>query len=116
MRMSSLGDLAIQYSLSHDLLLSVISARLGKLLHGELLNSMLYTQAYMERLKAQLRGALRGTTAPVSITTLLRCIQLDETSSMDTIQKLIQDLVQCSDVKVKLSDFTGEHVEDFRES
>ena len=96
-----IGDLAIQYGLNHDLLLSVVSLHLGSLLKGELVNSILFTPAHMDRLKAQLRGALRGTTTPIALAALIKQIQLDDSGTSDIIQRLIRDLIHQDDIQVE---------------
>lgn len=96
------GDLAIQYGLSHDLLLTTISARLGSVIHGELMKSMLYTQDYIQRSKAQIRGALRGTPSPIHLSTLLKFLQLEDSGTSNMIQKLLSELIEQGHVKVGL--------------
>ncbi len=73
----SLSDLAVQYALSSQLLLSTIKERLGTAIRGRLEGSLLYTPSYVRNLKAQLRGALRGAAAPVSIPALVKDLGLD---------------------------------------
>lgn len=41
-------------------------------LSGRLESGLLYTQSYLRAIKAQLRGALRGTASPVLVASLLR--------------------------------------------
>ena len=64
---ASLGDLARRYGLSVELITSALVARLGTLVHGRLESGLLYTDAHVKRLAAQLRGALRATASPCSV-------------------------------------------------
>ena len=48
-----LGDLAAQFGLGSELLMSVISARMNKVIHGRSEGGLLYTSAYIARIKAQ---------------------------------------------------------------
>jgi hypothetical protein len=70
----NLADLAITYSLNTELLRSTISSRMGSIIQGQLEGGLLYTPAYVRNIKAQLRGALRGTAAPVALTALVKSI------------------------------------------
>mgnify|MGYP001807052797 CR=1 FL=1 len=72
--MLNLADLAITYSLNTELLRSTISSRMGSMIQGQLEGGLLYTPAYVRNIKAQLRGALRGTAAPVALTALVKSI------------------------------------------
>lgn len=49
----SIGDLARQFALGGDLVLSVISARMGSLIQGRLEAGLIFTPAYIARIKAQ---------------------------------------------------------------
>ena len=49
----ALGNLAAQFALGSDLLLSVIRPRMNKTIHGRIEGSLLYTSAYIARIKAQ---------------------------------------------------------------
>jgi hypothetical protein len=64
---ASLGDLARRYGLSVELITSALVARLGTLVQGRLESGLLYTDAHVTRLAAQLRGALRATASPCSV-------------------------------------------------
>ena len=48
-----LGDLAAQFALGSELLMSIISARMNKMIHGRLEGGLLYTSAFIARIKAQ---------------------------------------------------------------
>ena len=49
----ALGNLAAQFALGSDLLLSVIRPRMNKAIHGRIEGSLLYTSTYIARIKAQ---------------------------------------------------------------
>lgn len=48
-----LGELAAQFNLGSELLMSVATPRIGKTIHGRLEGGLLYTSAYIARIKAQ---------------------------------------------------------------
>ena len=52
-----LGDLAAQFGLGAELLLSVVTPRMNKTIHGRLEGGLLYTSAYIARIKAQVFAA-----------------------------------------------------------
>lgn len=94
------GDLAVQYSLSSEMILSIISPRLDSVIKGHLQGGMIYTSMYIHRLKAQLRGALRGMTSPVLLTTLLKILGIDESGLSNMINKVVTELVMEKSIKV----------------
>ena len=51
--MIPLGDLAAQFALGSELLMSVVAPRMNKTIHGRLEGGLLYTSAYIARIKAQ---------------------------------------------------------------
>ncbi|KXZ55512.1 hypothetical protein GPECTOR_2g1061 [Gonium pectorale] len=68
----SVGELAAQYGLATELVMNVVTTRLGSTINGRLEGGLLYTQSYLRAIKAQLRGALRATASPVMVLALLR--------------------------------------------
>ncbi|GBF94592.1 hypothetical protein Rsub_06707 [Raphidocelis subcapitata] len=72
-----LSDLAASYALSSELLLSTMKSRAGASIRGRLEGGLLYTPAHVRSLKAQLRGALRGAAAPVTLAGLARELGID---------------------------------------
>jgi len=82
------------------MLLSFLSLQIGVVVFGQLLNNILFTNAYLNRMKAQLRGALTGLTSPSTMTSILRMIGLEETGSSEILNQLLKDLQKQGDVKV----------------
>ncbi|GIM08278.1 hypothetical protein Vretimale_12254 [Volvox reticuliferus] len=68
----SIGELAAQYGLATELVLNVVSSKLGSAIDGRLEGGLLYTQSYLRAIKAQLRGALRAASSPALVLALLR--------------------------------------------
>jgi hypothetical protein len=90
----SLADLAVTYSLQTELLRSTISSRMSSIIQGQLEGGLLYTPAYVRNIKAQLRGALRGTAAPVALTALVKSIGLEGFSSGHSkLAQLVEELI-----------------------
>ncbi|GAQ86755.1 E3 UFM1-protein ligase 1 homolog [Klebsormidium nitens] len=63
----SIGELARQFNVGVELLTGAITARLDTKIHGKLDSGMLYTPAHVARIKAMVRGAMRGVTVPCSV-------------------------------------------------
>jgi hypothetical protein len=66
----SLADLSRRHSLPAEQLAAALRARLGGAVQGRLESGLLYTDAYLARLAAQLRGALRASAAPCTLAEL----------------------------------------------
>ncbi|WIA28131.1 hypothetical protein OEZ86_010705 [Tetradesmus obliquus] len=96
----SMADLAVTYSLNTELLRSTVSSRMGSTISGKLDAGLLYTPAYVRNIKAQLRGALRGTAAPVALTSLVKDLGLDSfASSNSMVSQLVEELLAEGAVK-----------------
>ena len=48
-----LADLAARFALGSELLISVVTARMNKIIHCRLEGGLLYTSAFISRIKAQ---------------------------------------------------------------
>jgi hypothetical protein len=88
----NLAELAISYSLNTELLLNVLTARIGAQLQGKLEAGMLYTPAYVRNIKAQLRGGLRAAAAPVALTALVKELGVAGSGS-SMVAALVEELV-----------------------
>lgn len=66
----SLAELAHRFNVSSDVLRTSISERMGSLIHGKLEGGQLYTPAYVKRIKAIVRGALRAVSSSTTTTSL----------------------------------------------
>eukprot|EP00878_Enallax_costatus_P006274 GHUV01006577.1.p1 GENE.GHUV01006577.1~~GHUV01006577.1.p1 ORF type:complete len:509 (+),score=174.38 GHUV01006577.1:756-2282(+) len=92
---TSMADLAITYSLTTELLRSIVSSRMGTIIHGQLEAGVLYTPAHVRNIKAQLRGALRGTAAPAALNNLVRDLGIDSFGSSNSmVAQLVDELLQ----------------------
>lgn len=58
-RLCSVGDLARRYGLTAEMIGGVLAERVGPIIRGQLEAGVIYTQAYLTRIKAQLRWASR---------------------------------------------------------
>ena len=63
----SFAELARRHGLSAEQVTAALSARLGRCVHGRVEGGLLYTDAHVARLAAQLRGALRATASPCGV-------------------------------------------------
>lgn len=94
------GDLAIQYSLSSEMVLSILSPRLGTMIKGHLQGGMIYTSKYINRIKAQLQGAIRGITSPTSIAAIGKSIGLEESGISNLISGIVDGLLSEQAIQV----------------
>ncbi|KAG0582022.1 hypothetical protein KC19_3G027100 [Ceratodon purpureus] len=71
----SVGELARRFTVGAELITNVLSARLGTSIHGKLEGGQLYTPAFVARIRATVRGAVRALTVPTPVTTLWNFLQ-----------------------------------------
>ncbi|EFJ17682.1 hypothetical protein SELMODRAFT_113645 [Selaginella moellendorffii] len=71
----SLGELARRYGVGAELLTGMLSSRIGTIIHAKLEGGQLYTPAYVARVKATVRGALRAITVPTSLQSVWNLLQ-----------------------------------------
>lgn len=57
-----LGELASRFLLSGELIENLISKKLGKIIHGKLIAGILFTEAALSRIRAQIRGTFSAIT------------------------------------------------------
>jgi hypothetical protein len=72
-----ISDFARKTGLGMEMLQPVLKERMGKTIHGRQEGAVLYTDAYLARIKAQLRGALRASLAPVTLASVRKDLGLD---------------------------------------
>ncbi|CAA7389558.1 unnamed protein product [Spirodela intermedia] len=90
----ALAEIAAQYHVSSELVLSVLEPRLGSIIKGRLEGGQLYTPAYVARVSAMVRGAARGITVPTNLPTV-----------WSSLQYLLQEMVGSSGVSVETAFF-----------
>ena len=89
-----LGELALRYNISAEMAGREVGKRVGPgraIPSGRLEGGLLYTEAYIGRLRAQLRGALRGAAAPAGVKDLCARLGLDE-ASRTFVAPLLEEL------------------------
>ncbi|KAM0044788.1 putative E3 UFM1-protein ligase 1 [Helianthus debilis subsp. tardiflorus] len=72
----ALAEIAVQYQVGSELLVTVLEPRLGSMIKGRLEGGQLYTPAYVARVNAMVRGAARGITVPMNLSALWSSLQL----------------------------------------
>lgn len=90
----ALAEIAAQYQVGSELLVSVLEPRLGSMIKGRLEGGQLYTPAYVARVNAMVRGAARGITVPMNLSAL-----------WGSLQVLLQEMDGASGVAVEGSFF-----------
>jgi hypothetical protein len=72
---TTISELALRFGLAADLLTSFLKPKLSsRYIKAKLDGGVIYTDAFITRLKAQIRGALRGATAPLPLSTLTKTL------------------------------------------
>ncbi|GBG67649.1 hypothetical protein CBR_g777 [Chara braunii] len=64
---TSIAELARRFNMGAEVLTSVVASRLGSIINGKLEGGILYTPAYVARVKAMMRGAMRALTIPTPL-------------------------------------------------
>ncbi|CAK9143983.1 unnamed protein product [Ilex paraguariensis] len=72
----ALAEIAAQFQVGSELLVSVLEPRLGTLVKGRLEGGQLYTPAYVARVSAMVCGAARGITVPMNLSALWSSLQV----------------------------------------
>lgn len=71
----ALADLAARLNVGSDILTAMLESRLGKLVQGKLEAGQLYTQVYVARLRAMIRGSVRALMIPTNLSTVWASLQ-----------------------------------------
>ncbi|KAH9326391.1 hypothetical protein KI387_006569, partial [Taxus chinensis] len=66
----SLAELAGQFQVSSELITSILEPRLGTIVQGKLEGGQLYTPSHVARIRAMIRGAVRGTMVPTNLSSV----------------------------------------------
>lgn len=88
----SVGELANTFGFTTDFMLETIEDRLGSLIHGKLdrlERGVLYTDAFIARHTARIRGVLSAVTRPTSLSNLLNQYDFQEKLFFSVISDLI---------------------------
>ncbi|KAI3438673.1 hypothetical protein D9Q98_001094 [Chlorella vulgaris] len=100
----AVGDLARRYGLTAEMIGGVLAERVGPIIRGQLEAGVIYTQAYLTRIKAQLRGALRGAVSPVSMPALSKELGIAGLASLSAlVPSLVDELAAEGSIAGKLT-------------
>ncbi|KAL2989466.1 hypothetical protein AAZX31_11G141300 [Glycine max] len=93
----ALTELAAQLNVGLDLVSTMLEPRLGTIVKGRLEGGQLYTPAYVARVGAMVRGAVRGITVPTNLTVVWSSLQqllqeIDGTSGLAVEGSFFQSL------------------------
>lgn len=80
----SLAELAARLNVSAELMTAVLEPRLGKVITGKMEGGQLYTQGYVARIRAMIRGAIRALTVPTNLSAVWSSLQ-QQLQEMDEI-------------------------------
>lgn len=92
---TTISELALRFGLAADLLASFIKPKLSSRdVKAKLDGGVIYTDAFITRLKAQVRGALRGATTPLPLSTLTKALTTNSSGALVTslLPNIIEDL------------------------
>jgi len=111
----ALGDVARTKGLTMEMVTSKVTGNVGTIIHGKLDGVVLYTESFIERVKSQLRGALRGATVPLVLSSLKKDLGLDALPAVGAfLPNLTEDLVGDSKLAGKI--VSGSWIPDVYES
>ncbi|KAF0691785.1 Aste57867_17056 [Aphanomyces stellatus] len=95
----TIGELAQQYGFSVDFMRAVVDARLGTSLKAHVHGSVLFTEAYVARQVAQIRGVFSAITRPTFLPEIVASTGLDERLLTQTVADLIQSQELCGSMR-----------------
>lgn len=95
-----LSDVARSHGLSMDMLSSEVSKALGTIIHGKMDGIMLYTDAYITRVRCQIRGALRGALQPVQMSVLKQDFGVEGPAAF--FPGLVDDVIAAENLKGRI--------------
>lgn len=97
------GDVARGQSLTMDMLNAEVVKNLGSIIHGKMDNNVLYTDSFIERIRCQIRGALRGTSSPTPLSQLKSDFGLDNLATVGAlIPQLAEEVIQQDGLQGKI--------------
>ena len=100
----SIGSLATQTALPVDIIQEAVKQRLGSIIHASFDKGMLYTEAFVNRQRAIVRGAFSAATQPTSISSVATACSIEA----DTVETLLRKMVEEGAVQGRLT--AGEFV------
>ena len=92
------GELAKAYDLSPQLITSTLEARVGSAIDGALQSGLVYTPAYVARVRATVRGLLRGAAEPISLKTACARLRVHDVALTALIPEIVSALIAGSEV------------------
>lgn len=95
----SLAALATRFQFSSDFVATLVSSALGSIIHGVLEDGILYTDLFVQRERARLRGALEAITVPTLVPQLLTALHMHKS----IFQSLLRELLAEGTVRGQLS-------------
>lgn len=110
--MVAVGDLARKCGLGVEMLQNALQSRIGTTVHGKLDGGIVYTPSFLSRIKAQLRGALRGASTPIMLPTLRKdLLGLDGLGGVSAlVPGLIEELQSEGSISGKMASGGGSWV------
>ncbi|OQS07839.1 hypothetical protein THRCLA_00167 [Thraustotheca clavata] len=87
----TMGDLALQYGFTVEFMASVVASRLGSIIKAEIKSNTLYTQSFVARQGARIRGIFSAITRPVALPEIVAISGIDE----PTIANAIAHFIEC---------------------
>lgn len=100
----AIGDLARRTGLGVEMLQGALRERLGKIVYGRLEGGVIYTENYLTRVKAQLRGALRGALAPLTLAALRKDLGIENLGGLGAlVPSLAEELLKDGAIVGKLA-------------
>ena len=94
----TIGETAKTYDLSADLITKTVESRVGTVIEGQIQSGLVYTPVYIARVKAIVRGILRGSAAPLSLKQACARLNVHEVALNALVPNIVASLVSASEV------------------
>lgn len=94
----TIGEMAKAYDLSADLMTRTVESKVGGVIEGEIRSGLVYTPTYISRVRAIVRGVLRGARSPVSLKAACSRLRVHEVALQALVPTLVAELVSRGEV------------------
>ena len=85
--------------LSADLVSKTVESKIGTVIEGQMEAGLIYTGVYIARVKAIVRGVLRGSAAPLNLKTACSRLDVHDVALNALIPNIVSSLIKEDQVK-----------------
>ncbi|QDZ23030.1 E3 UFM1-protein ligase [Chloropicon primus] len=94
----TIGEVAKTYDLSADLVTRTVESKIGSVIDGQIQSGLVYTPVYIARVRAIVRGVLRGSAAPLSLKSACARLKVHDVALNALIPNIVSSLIGASEV------------------